>query len=111
MPAYIIAQMAVHDVETYRKYALQVASTIGPFGGRLLVAADDAAELEGARPYPRTVIGEFADAATARAWYESEAYQQIQPLRASSADGAVYIIEGFSLPSTPQRPATSDRRP
>jgi len=106
--AYIVAQMAVHDPDGYRNYAMAFMKTIGEFGGKLLVAADDAVELEGQRPYPRTVIGEFADAATARAWYESPAYQEIAGLRTSASDGVVYIIEGIGIPSSPQRRATSD---
>jgi uncharacterized protein (DUF1330 family) len=99
MPAYIIAQMTVHDAVKYREYALQVASTIGPHKGKLLVAADDADEREGERPYPRTVIGEFPDGDAARAWYESDAYQAIAPLRQQSSTGTLYIVEGFSLPA------------
>ena len=102
MPAYVIAQLAVHDVETYKRYALQVAKTVEPFGGRLIVASDESVVLEGAQPHPRTVIGEFTSGEQARAWYESTAYQSIQPLRASSSSGTVYIVEGFSLPQTPQ---------
>ena len=45
MAAYVIAQLRVHDVETYREYALQVAGTVKPFGGRLLVANDAAHDL------------------------------------------------------------------
>jgi uncharacterized protein (DUF1330 family) len=103
MAAYVIAQMRVQDLETYRRYAMQVAETIKPFSGRLLVANDRADVLEGSQPWPRTVIGEFASADEARRWYESDAYQAIQPLRASSSEGTVYIVEGFSLPEAVQR--------
>jgi uncharacterized protein (DUF1330 family) len=102
MAAYMIAQLRVHDVATYRTYALQVAKTVAPFGGRLIVAADDPTVLEGAPPFPRTVIGEFASTAQARAWYESAAYQAIQPLRAASTEGTIFIAEGFGLPDRPQ---------
>lgn len=109
MAAYVIAQMAVHDPEKYRQYATEFMGTIGAFGGQVLVAADDAVELEGELPYPRTVVGQFPDAAAARAWYESEAYQQIVGLRTSSSDGVVFIIEGLSVPSVPQRATTGKR--
>jgi uncharacterized protein (DUF1330 family) len=98
----LIAQLAVHDVETYRTYALAVADTIGPHGGTLLVANDEAIVLEGQQPYPRTVIGSFPTVDAARAWYDSDAYRAIQPLRSSASLGTVYIVEGFSLPSAPQ---------
>jgi uncharacterized protein (DUF1330 family) len=93
----MIAQLEVQDVDTYNQYALQVAETVKPFGGRLIVAANDADVFEGAQPYPRTVIGEFETAAQARAWYESDAYQAIQPLRAGSSRGTVFVVEGMTL--------------
>jgi uncharacterized protein (DUF1330 family) len=99
VPAYVIAQLQVHDTAKYREYALKVADTAAPFNAKMLVAADTADVREGQQPYPRIVIGEFADAATARAWYESEAYQAIAPLRQAASTGTVFIVEGFSLPS------------
>ena len=59
MPAYVIAQLQVDDVDAYNEYAVAMMPTVAPFGGRLLVAANDATVLEGVQPYPRTVIGEF----------------------------------------------------
>lgn len=102
MSAYVVAQLRVHDPEKYREYADAFLATIKPYNARLLVAADTADVLEGEQPYPRTVVGEFESVADARAWYGSEAYQAIAPLRQAAADGAVYIIEGFSIPGAPQ---------
>jgi uncharacterized protein (DUF1330 family) len=99
MAAYVIAQMQVHDPAKYREYALAMGKTAAPYKGRLLVAADTADVREGTQPFPRTVIGEFPTAADARAWYESDAYQAIAPLRVASATGTLFIVEGFSLPS------------
>ena len=99
MPAYVIAQMEVHDLQKYAEYASAVAPTVLPYKGRLLVAADDADVREGERPYPRTVIGEFPTIEDARAWYESDAYQAIAPLRQQSSTGTLYMVEGFSIPT------------
>ncbi len=101
MPAYMVAQLNVRDAEVYRRYALQVAATVKPFGGRLLVASDRADVREGAQPYPRTVIGEFPTMDAATSWYESSEYQAIKPLRVASTEGTVFIVEGFSLPERP----------
>jgi uncharacterized protein (DUF1330 family) len=97
MPAYVIAQLQVDDVETYNEYANAMIPTVAPFGGRVLVAANDAHVLEGAQPYPRTVIGEFPTAEAARSWYDSPAYAAIREKRTSSSRGAVFIVEGLSL--------------
>lgn len=98
MPAYVIAQMQVHDIEKYREYASKVMATIAAYEGKLL-AADTVDVREGTQPYPRTVIGEFPTADAARAWYESPDYQAILPLRLGSTTGTLYIVEGFSIPS------------
>ena len=98
MPAYIIAQMQVHDIETYRDYATKVPPTVAAFDGKILAASDTAEVREGTQPFPRTVIVEFSDMEAARAWYESDEYQAILPLRQKSTTGTVFMIEGFSLP-------------
>lgn len=98
MPAYVIAQMEVHDIPKYREYASKVIGTIGTSGGKLL-AANTAEVREGELPFKRTIIGEFPSADAARAWYESGAYQAIAPLRQQSTAGTLFIVEGFSMPS------------
>ena len=98
MPAYVIAQMEVHDIETYRDYATKVPPTVVAFGGRIVAANDSADVREGTQPFPRTVIVEFPDMEAARAWYESGDYQAIAPLRQAASTGTLFMIEGFSIP-------------
>jgi uncharacterized protein (DUF1330 family) len=103
MPAYVIAQMHVHDLQGYTEYASKVMATVQPFGGRL-VAANDVDAREGSPPYPRTVIGEFPTLAAAQAWYESDAYQAVLPLRTASTTGTLFIVEGLTMPQQPHPP-------
>ena len=98
MPVYIIAQMQVHDIETYREYAAKVPPMVAAFGGKILAASDTAEVLESTQPYPRTVLLEFPNMEAARAWYESDEYQAILPLRLKSTTGTVFMIEGFPRP-------------
>ncbi|AYY55649.1 DUF1330 domain-containing protein [Burkholderia multivorans] len=94
MTAYAIAHL--HDVEMCDdivEYLERIDDTLAPFGGRFAI--------HGARPDVRegTWHGDliaiaFADMETARAWYESDAYRQIQPLRARHASGPLILIEG-----------------
>ena len=37
MPAYVIADIDVHDPDTYKEYTALVQATLDPFGGRFLV--------------------------------------------------------------------------
>lgn len=100
MAAYVIAQMSVHDLDMYRQYAAAVMSTIGPFGGRL-VAANDAQAVEGSPAFPRTVIGEFPDMASLKAWYDSPDYQAVINLRKDATAGTLIMVEGLTMPEQP----------
>jgi uncharacterized protein (DUF1330 family) len=100
MPAYVIAQMTVRDIDMYYDYASKIAPTAAPYGGRIL-AANDAEVREGTLPYLRTVIGEFPSLEQARAWYESEGYQAIIHLRQNATEGALFMVEGLTMPPEP----------
>jgi uncharacterized protein (DUF1330 family) len=102
MPAYVIAQMTVHDIDTYYEYASKLAPTVAPYGGKLL-AANDAEVREGSLPHLRTVVGEFPSAEAARSWYESEAYQAIAGLRQNATNGTLLIVEGLTMPPRDKR--------
>ena len=97
MAAYVIAQMEVQNVEMYRDYGEKVLPMIAASGGKLL-AATNADVREGRLPFPRTIIVEFPDMEAAKAWYESEEYQAILPLRTESTTGTLFMVEGFSMP-------------
>ncbi len=95
MSVYLIAQLNVKDWESFRKYQRGVLSTLKPVGGRILAAAG-AKKLEGEEPRELNVILEFPDAAKAQQWYDSEAYQNVIPIREASAPGAnLIMVEGL----------------
>ena len=97
MAAYVVAQMEVHDPVKYREYATKVGATVSAHGGRFL-AANNADVKEGDLTLRRTIIGEFPSAEDAHAWYESDAYWEILPLRLESTTSMLLFVEGFSLP-------------
>lgn len=94
MAAYVIGHFTVHDRETYMKYASQTSESIAQFGGEFLVKAGQHEWLEGAGR-DRHVIFRFADMDTARRWYASDSYKQIEPLRLASSEGELLLIEGL----------------
>jgi uncharacterized protein (DUF1330 family) len=81
-------------------YLEQVEGTIAPFGGTWLAQGAPDVVVEGAWP-GSVVLIEFADRATALAWYESEAYQAILPLRVNNSISDMILIdrlpEGFTV--------------
>lgn len=94
MTAYVIANVDVHDLEAYEAYRSRTRETIEAHGGRFIVRGGKIDVLEGDPRVHRLVIIEFADKDTARRWYESPQYQAILPLRTSTSDGALFIVEG-----------------
>ncbi len=94
MTAYAIAHIRPETMnEDVLAYIERIQSTMDPFGGRFLVHGQEVEVLEG--PFPGTVvmIG-FPDLDSARAWYASDAYQAILPLRTDHIAGEVILVEG-----------------
>ena len=84
MSAYVIAFVDIHDHTRFAQdYVPPVASTLEPFGGRVVAASDETMTLEGSVPPGRTVLIEFPDLDSARRWYASDAYAPLLALRQS----------------------------
>lgn len=73
-------------------YLEGIDATLAPFQGRFRVHGGDAEKLEGDWTGDLIVI-EFPDRQRAQAWYNSEAYRKLLPLRLSSAKGEVILID------------------
>jgi uncharacterized protein (DUF1330 family) len=92
-PAYVIAEVAVHDADTFaRDYAPKIAGTLQPYGGRILTSGKLTA-LEGNVPQ-RFVIIEFDSVEKARGWYDSPVYEPLLALRKKTATSTLFIAEG-----------------
>ncbi|MFD9727727.1 MULTISPECIES: DUF1330 domain-containing protein [unclassified Streptomyces] len=94
MTAYAIAHIRPETMnEEILDYIERVQSTMDPFEGRFLVHGKEVEVMEG--PFPGTIvmIG-FPDIEHARAWYASDAYQEILPQRTRHIPGEVILVEG-----------------
>ena len=94
MPAYALAHLRTPQInDEVLTYIERIQATMAPYGGRFRVHG---AEVEvGEDDWPGTVvIIEFPDVASARAWYASDDYQAILPLRTRNIDGAAIIVDG-----------------
>ena len=67
MPAYLIANLTIHDPKTFADYGAQVAPMIVRHGGRYLVRGGAVTPAEGEAILNRVVVVEYPDMATARA--------------------------------------------
>jgi uncharacterized protein (DUF1330 family) len=96
MPAYLIANLTVHDPARFAEYREKVAPMIAAFGGRYLVRGGAVAEVEGKPGLDRVVIVEYADMASLRRFYDSPEYAPLIALRQSASTGDVALVEGYA---------------
>ena len=94
MPAYAVAHM--HEVTVgppIAQYLREIDATLALYGGQFTVHGGEVEVLEGNWPGVLIVIA-FPDYQRARAWYDSDAYQQILPLRVGNSRSDVILVDG-----------------
>ena len=94
-PAYTIAEIEVTDPATYQKYAEGTRIGIPAAGGRFIVRGGKMFVLNGAPPKQIAVI-QWESLEKAQAFFESEAYKQLIPIRDKSANFRAFVIEGVT---------------
>jgi uncharacterized protein (DUF1330 family) len=77
------------------EYLERIDGTLAPFDGHFVVHGGPFETLEGHWSGDLIII-EFPDRETARAWYESPAYQAILPLRTQNSEGDIIFIDTVS---------------
>lgn len=101
MPAYVIADVAVHDPVAYREYSQLVPGTLEPFGGRFIVRGGEFERLEGDWQPARLVVLEFPSADHARRWYASQPYAAARAIRQQASSGSLILVEGTAQDARP----------
>lgn len=101
MTAYLLAEISIEDRARYGEYedgfrTAEVAAAIERTSARFIAVDEAQVSLEGEHPYTRTVLVEFPDAESARAFYESDEYQAIIGYRHAASTASVTIINGTS---------------
>ena len=95
MPAYLIADTNIHDVERYEDYKRHVAPMIAKAGGRYLSRGGPHQRLEGDWEPVRMVVIEFPSMTALKGWYESPEYQPLRAIRESASTGRLIAVEGM----------------
>ena len=95
MAAYVVLDAVVKDPLRYDDYRKRVTATLEPYGGKFLVRGGKVETLEGTWKPQRIVVVEFPDAASARAWWNSEAYADPKAIRQSASDTEMILVEGI----------------
>lgn len=95
MPAYIVVEAIITRPENFAPYARAVPPVVASFGGEYLVLGGEQEALEGDWGDARIVIHRWPSREQARAFWHSEEYQAIKPLRAGTGTFRVTLVEGM----------------
>ena len=95
MPAFIIAEVDVHDPETYEAYKLLTPASIAPFEGRFIIRGGKSQLLEGEPEPKRIVVLEFPSLEKAKQWWDSEEYAPAKKIRQASSSTRMFVVEGY----------------
>jgi uncharacterized protein (DUF1330 family) len=95
VPAYVIVEIDVHDTGSYGPYVEGATTSVALAGGRYLARGGATQSLEGDPPSPRVVVMTFPDLEAAVAWYNSDAYQAVLPIRLAAATSRMFVVEGL----------------
>jgi uncharacterized protein (DUF1330 family) len=94
MPAYIVADIDVHDPARYEQYKQLAPASIEAHGGRYLVRGGNVKVLEGDWQLKRFVILEFPSVADAQRWWDSADYAPAKRLRQETTTTSMILVEG-----------------
>ena len=95
MPAYVIAEVDIHDMERYSRYKDMAPPSIYQYGGKYIARGGACEPLEGNWTPPRFVILEFPDTASAKAWWASPEYADAKKLRNATSTTKMLLVEGL----------------
>jgi uncharacterized protein (DUF1330 family) len=92
--AYVIGEVNVTDMDTYKTYAAKTSPIVAKFGGIYIARGGASVPVEGAAPAGRIVVIEFPSLAAAKAFEASPDYLKVAPIRQRSSTGRFFIVEG-----------------
>ena len=94
MPAYLIADVDVHEQNLYAEYRRQVLPLIQQHAGRFIVRGGAHETLEGTWQPQRLVVIEFPAVAALKARYRSPECAKLIALRQGVSRGSLVAVEG-----------------
>ena len=97
MAVYLVADIEVHDAETYAKYSHLAQPTFEGYGQvTYLVRGGEIEVLEGEWQPKKFFIIRFEDREKAMAWYHSHAYQEVMKVRLASSTSNLFMVTGVA---------------
>ena len=98
--AYLIIEARITDPKKFADYASAAGALVARLGGCYVVMRGEQEWLEGPSDAARTVMSEWPDRAAALAFWNSDEYAQIKPLRAGTGDFRVRLVDAVAPPES-----------
>jgi uncharacterized protein (DUF1330 family) len=95
-PAYLIVDVEIHDLETFRQYSAGSPAVMASAGGRYLSRGGPFEVAEGTWQPGRLVFAEFPSWDVLHSWYFGDEYQALARLRQSCATAHMVAVEGHA---------------
>ena len=96
MTIFIIAQLSIHDRESYGRYEAGFMDVFQKYDGQLL-AVDEAPNIhEGQWDGTRVVLASFPNKDAFDAWFQSPEYVELAKHRKAGSAGPILSIQGLS---------------
>lgn len=96
MPAYLIADIRVHDPDRYQDYVRLVPAFIERHGGEYRVRGGEVDCREGSWRPQRLIVLEFPTREQAVAFLEDPDYQPVAAIRHEAAESNLVLVEGVA---------------
>lgn len=97
MSAYIIVEAIITKPQEFSAYAQAVPAVVEQFGGVYRILGGEAEPLEGDWGQTRIVMHEWPSMEAARAFWSSEEYAAVKPLRAGTGEFRVMLVAAKAL--------------
>ena len=94
MPAYLIAEVDVHDAAAYEEYKKLTPGAVAAYGGRFIVRGGTVDSKEGGWKPARLVVVEFPSMEQARKFYDSTEYAPALAIRLKAAKSRLVLADG-----------------
>jgi uncharacterized protein (DUF1330 family) len=94
MSCYFVANIRIHDPDTYQKYLDGYDAVFSKFEGTVVAVDDQPRVLEGSWEGTRVVLIRFPSEAAALEWYNSDAYQEIVRYRHQASTADILLVHG-----------------
>lgn len=91
MPAYIVVSLTPRDPDKMAEYAEKAAATLDAFGGEVL-SRGPIVKLNETGTHKAKALISFATEDQALAWYKSDTYQALLPLRDRAMEAEFHLI-------------------